>query len=224
LRYKTPLITVIWAQQHPARRSSAPVMARSGRLSSELSSPTRLFLIWPSSVFLVTVSGRGDSLAYGNQPGTYRPHRPDCQHPVSNGDWRGSLIRRRSGERLHPGDACLTHPRYAIISGKISRSSITSLFQLVGVFAVALLLRIPLGSMDIVRLLLLSPILRLAGGAPGICFISFVRDPKVAGMAHGMRNEVYLSNRAGVRASCMAHRFASGSESLSLRQTEGKLS
>src|SRR5258708_2994208 len=159
-----------------------------------------------------------------SQPGTYRPHRHDCQHPVSNDDWRGSLIRRRSGERLHPGDVCLTHPRYAIISGKISGSSITSLFQLVGVFAVALLLRIPLGGVDIVRLLLLSPILCLVGGAPGICFISFVRDPQVAGMAHGMRNELYLSRRTGVRASCMAHRFASGSESLSSRQTEGKLS
>ncbi len=72
--------------------------------------------------------------------------------------------------------------RYAIIIGKIIGSSITSLFQLVGVFAVALLLRIPLGGVDIVRLLLLSPILYLAGGAFGICFISFVRDPKVAGM------------------------------------------
>jgi len=81
----------------------------------------------------------------------------NCQHPVSNDDWRGSLTRRRSGERLHPGDVCLTHPRYAIIIGKISGSSITSLFQLVGVFAVALLLRIPLGGVDIVRLLLLSP-------------------------------------------------------------------
>ena len=165
MRYKTPLITVIWAQQHPARRSSAPLVARSGRPSSELSSPRRLFLIWPGSVFLVAVSERITPPAYGDQPGTYRPHRPDCQHPVSNDDWRGSLIRRRSGERLHPGDVCLTHPRYAIISGKISRSSITSLFQLVGVFAVALLLRIPLGGVDIVRLLLLSPILRLAGGA-----------------------------------------------------------
>ncbi len=43
--------------------------------------------------------------------------------------------------------------RYAIIIGKIIGSSITSLFQLVGVFAVALLLRIPLGGVDIVRLL-----------------------------------------------------------------------
>jgi ABC-2 type transport system permease protein len=117
-----------------------------------------------------------------------------------------------------------THPRYAIIIGKISRSSITSLFQLVEAFVVALLLRIPLGGMDIVRLLLLSPILCLAGGALSICFISFVRDPKVAGMAHVMRNEL-LSQQSNWRESVLhAHRFASGSERLSSRQTEEKLS
>ncbi len=71
--------------------------------------------------------------------------------------------------------------RYAIINGKIIGSSITSLFQLVGIFAVALLLRIPLGGVDVVRLLLLAPILCLAGGALGVFFIGFVRDPKVAG-------------------------------------------
>jgi ABC-2 type transport system permease protein len=72
--------------------------------------------------------------------------------------------------------------RYAIITGKIIGSSMISLFQLVGVFAVALILRIPLGGMDVVRLLLVTPIFCLAGGALGTCFIGFVRDPKVAGM------------------------------------------
>ena len=59
---------------------------------------------------------------------------------------------------------------------------VTSLFQLVGVFAVALPLGIPLGGVKFVRLLLLAPVLCLAGGALGVFFIGFVRDPKVAGM------------------------------------------
>ena len=85
--------------------------------------------------------------------------------------------------------------RYAIIIGKISGSSITSLFRLVGVFAVALLLRISLG-VEIIRLLLPSPILCLAGGALGMYFISFVRDPKVAGMESLLRvfPQLFLSS------------------------------
>jgi ABC-type multidrug transport system permease subunit len=49
---------------------------------------------------------------------------------------------------------------------------------------------------DIVRLLLLSSILYLAGGALGICFISFVRDPKVAGMGSLLRvfPQMFLSD------------------------------
>lgn len=72
--------------------------------------------------------------------------------------------------------------RYSIIIGKILGSSITSLFQLLGVFAIALVLRISLSGGDVLRLLLLSPVLCLAGGALGVFFIGFVRDPKVAGM------------------------------------------
>lgn len=71
--------------------------------------------------------------------------------------------------------------RYSIIIGKIIGASITSLFHLAGVFLVALILRIPLGGSDINRLILISPVFCLAGGALGVCFIGFVRDPKVAG-------------------------------------------
>ncbi len=72
--------------------------------------------------------------------------------------------------------------RYTLIIGKIIGSSLSSLFQLVGLFAIAFILRIPLGWDDILRLVLLSPLLCLAGGALGVCFIGFVRDPKVADM------------------------------------------
>jgi len=41
---------------------------------------------------------------------------------------------------------------------------------------------------------------------------------------HGMRNELYLRSRTGVRASVIAFTCAEGSESISSRQPEGKLS
>jgi poly(3-hydroxybutyrate) depolymerase len=41
---------------------------------------------------------------------------------------------------------------------------------------------------------------------------------------HGMRNELYLRSRTGVRASCMALTCAERRKSSSSRQPEGKLS
>src|SRR5437868_6848100 len=43
-------------------------------------------------------------------------------------------------------------------------------------------------------------------------------------ITHGMRNELYLRSRTGVRASFIALTLAEVSESISSRQTEGKLS
>ena len=57
-------------------------------------------------------------------------------------------------------------------------------------------------------------------------FRDWVADPVNANgyIAHGMRNELYLRSRTGVRASFIALTLAEVSESLSSRQTEGKLS
>jgi hypothetical protein len=44
------------------------------------------------------------------------------------------------------------------------------------------------------------------------------------GKSYRMRNEFDLRSRTGVRASFIALTFAEGSESISSRQTEGKLS
>jgi ABC-2 type transport system permease protein len=58
--------------------------------------------------------------------------------------------------------------RYSIILGKIVGGSITSLFGLVSVFIIAMILRIPLTWSGIESILLVAPIVCLAGGALGI--------------------------------------------------------
>jgi ABC-2 type transport system permease protein len=73
--------------------------------------------------------------------------------------------------------------RYSIILGKIVGASVSSLFQLVGLAAIALVLRIPLGGWDIGRLLLLTPVICLAAGSLGVLVASFVHDQRSAQVA-----------------------------------------
>lgn len=70
--------------------------------------------------------------------------------------------------------------RYAVILGKIIGGTITSLFSVVGVFVVGLLMQIPFTLTDVGYILLLVPIICVAGGALGILFISIVSDPQQA--------------------------------------------
>jgi ABC-2 type transport system permease protein len=72
--------------------------------------------------------------------------------------------------------------RYAVLLGKLIGSGVAALFALFGVFGMALIMQIPLDPGDMLRVLALSPILALAGGALGVLFIGFVQDPKVAGI------------------------------------------
>src|SRR5688572_6329785 len=67
--------------------------------------------------------------------------------------------------------------RYTIMIGKIIGGTITSLFSVVGVFVVGLLMQIPFTPADVGYILLLAPIICIAGGALGIFFISIVNDP-----------------------------------------------
>lgn len=68
--------------------------------------------------------------------------------------------------------------RYAIIIGKIIGGSITSLFGVVGVFVMALLMQIPFTLTDVGYILLLAPIICIAGGALGILFVGIINDPQ----------------------------------------------
>lgn len=70
--------------------------------------------------------------------------------------------------------------RYTIILGKVIGASVTSLLMIVGTFAVALVMRIPLSWTDAGHILLIAPLLSLSGAALGVFFISLVNDPQMA--------------------------------------------
>jgi len=72
--------------------------------------------------------------------------------------------------------------RYTIILGKMIGTSFSSMFTLIGVIIVALLMQIPLGGIQMVRLILVIPAFCLVGASLGVFFIGFVQDPRVAQM------------------------------------------
>ncbi len=72
--------------------------------------------------------------------------------------------------------------RFAVLIGKVIGSAIASLVSLVGILAMVFVMQIPLSAGDLLRVLALSPILALAGGALGVLFVGFVHDPRVAGV------------------------------------------
>ena len=72
--------------------------------------------------------------------------------------------------------------RYTVLIGKMLGSAVASMISLVGVLAMIFVMQIPMEPVDLVRVLMLAPILAVAGGALGVLFIGFVQDPKVAGM------------------------------------------
>jgi ABC-2 type transport system permease protein len=72
--------------------------------------------------------------------------------------------------------------RYAVLLGKVVGSGVASMISLVGIIAMIFVMQIPMSLGDLLRVLALSPILALAGGALGVFFIGFVQDPKVAGL------------------------------------------
>lgn len=70
--------------------------------------------------------------------------------------------------------------RFTIILGKIIGGTINGLFSLPGLLAVAWLMQIPLSWTDFGNILLLSPIICIAGGALGMLFIAIVNDARTA--------------------------------------------
>ena len=71
--------------------------------------------------------------------------------------------------------------RYSVLLGKVIGAGIASLISLVGIIAMIFVMQIPMDFGDLLRVIALSPVLALGGGALGVFFIGFVQDPKVAG-------------------------------------------
>jgi ABC-2 type transport system permease protein len=69
--------------------------------------------------------------------------------------------------------------RYAVLLGKLIGSGIAALVSLVGIIAMIFIMQIPMDAGDLLRVIALSPILALAGGALGVFFIGITQDPKV---------------------------------------------
>jgi ABC-2 type transport system permease protein len=69
--------------------------------------------------------------------------------------------------------------RYAVLLGKLIGSGVAALVSLVGVVAMIFVMQIPMNPGDLLRVIALSPVLALAGGALGVFFIGITQDPKV---------------------------------------------
>lgn len=70
--------------------------------------------------------------------------------------------------------------RYSIIVGKMVGSGVMSMIGLAGILIVAIVMQVPLGGMNMVWLLLITPMIGMVGASLGILFISFLRDAKTA--------------------------------------------
>jgi ABC-2 type transport system permease protein len=68
--------------------------------------------------------------------------------------------------------------RYAVLLGKLIGSGIAAMFSLVGIIAMIFVMQIPMDAGDLLRVIALTPVLALAGGALGIFFIGLTQDPK----------------------------------------------
>jgi ABC-2 type transport system permease protein len=69
--------------------------------------------------------------------------------------------------------------RYAVLLGKLIGSGIAALVSLVGIVAMIFVMQIPMNPGDLMRVIALTPVLALAGGALGVFFIGITQDPKV---------------------------------------------
>jgi ABC-2 type transport system permease protein len=69
--------------------------------------------------------------------------------------------------------------RYAVLLGKLIGSGVAAMTSLVGVLAMVVIMQIPMNAGDLLRVIALTPVLALAGGALGVFFIGITQDPKV---------------------------------------------
>ena len=73
--------------------------------------------------------------------------------------------------------------RYSVLLGKMIGSGVAAMVSLVGILAMIVIMQIPMNPGDLMRVLALTPILALAGGALGIFIIGVTQDPKAVAIS-----------------------------------------
>jgi ABC-2 type transport system permease protein len=73
--------------------------------------------------------------------------------------------------------------RYAVLLGKLIGSGIAAMFSLIGIVAMIVVMQIPMNLGDLLRVIALTPILALAGGALGVFLIGLTQEPRTVAIA-----------------------------------------
>jgi ABC-2 type transport system permease protein len=73
--------------------------------------------------------------------------------------------------------------RYAVLLGKLVGSGIAAMFSLIGIVAMIVIMQIPMNPGDLMRVIALTPILALAGGALGVFLIGLTQEPRTVAVA-----------------------------------------
>jgi ABC-2 type transport system permease protein len=73
--------------------------------------------------------------------------------------------------------------RYAVLLGKLIGSGIAAMFSLIGIVAMIVIMQIPMNAGDLLRVIALTPVLALAGGALGVFLIGLTQEPRTVAVA-----------------------------------------
>jgi ABC-2 type transport system permease protein len=68
--------------------------------------------------------------------------------------------------------------RFSVLLGKLIGSGVAAMVSLVGIIAMIVIMQIPMQAGDLLRVIALTPVLALAGGALGVFFIGLTQDQK----------------------------------------------
>jgi len=73
--------------------------------------------------------------------------------------------------------------RYAVLLGKLIGSGVAAMFSLIGIVAMIIVMQIPMNAGDLLRVIALTPVLALAGGALGVFLIGLTQEPRTVAVA-----------------------------------------
>jgi len=73
--------------------------------------------------------------------------------------------------------------RYAVLLGKLIGSGVATMFSLIGIVAMIIVMQIPMNAGDLLRVIALTPVLALAGGALGVFLIGLTQEPRTVAVA-----------------------------------------